>query len=247
MSFRDKAAIVTGGTRGIGKAIVLELAKNGCHVAFNYARSAELANQLMKDVENLGVSGLSFQADVSNLEDVKNMVKSVKDKLGRIDYLVNNAGIARDNLLARMSEADWDSVINTNLKGAFNFSKAVVREMMRQRNGTILNITSISGIVGLPGQANYSASKAGMIGLTKAMAKELGDRNVNVNALALGFVETDMMDALDEEYKQKMKEMIPIKRFGSAEEVARIALFLLSDDAKYITGQVVQADGGMAM
>ncbi|HYH84510.1 MAG TPA: SDR family oxidoreductase, partial [Pyrinomonadaceae bacterium] len=175
-------------------------------------------------------------------------VKGVKDAFGRIDFLVNNAGITRDNLILRMKEDDWDAVLDTNLKGAWNFSRAALRHMLRQEGGgSVLNITSISGVVGMGGQSNYSASKAGMIGLTKSLAKEVASRNVSVNALALGLVTTDMSQALDEAYRQKLLEQIPMKRYAEAEEVARIACFLLSDEARYITGQVIQADGGLAM
>ncbi|MFQ5714774.1 MAG: 3-oxoacyl-[acyl-carrier-protein] reductase [Candidatus Scalinduaceae bacterium] len=244
---KDKTAIVTGGTRGIGKAIVLELAKNGCNVAFNYAKSDELANALVKEIELLGVKALAKKVDVSNFESAKNMVKEVKDNFGQIDFLVNNAGITRDKLLALMGENDWNDVINTNLKSVYNFSKAVIMTMVKQKRGSILNITSVSGIAGVAGQVNYSASKAGMIGFTKALAKEVGKAKVNVNAIACGFIETDMTSSLPEEYKKKMADMTSLKRFGKPEEVAKIAMFLLSDDAKYITGQVLNVDGGLAI
>ena len=247
-SFAGRVAIVTGATRGIGRAIALELARRGADVAFNYARSAEAAESLTKEIEALGARSLSAQCDVANTESAAEMVKQVKDKFGRIDYLVNNAGITRDNLILRMKESDWDEVMDTNLKGAWNFSKAALRTMLRQETGgSILNITSISGSVGMAGQSNYSASKAGMIGLTKSLAREVASRKVTVNALALGLVATDMSGALDEAYRAKLTEQIPLGRFAESEEIARIACFLLSDDARYITGQVIQVDGGLAM
>ncbi|HEU4594971.1 MAG TPA: 3-oxoacyl-[acyl-carrier-protein] reductase [Pyrinomonadaceae bacterium] len=246
--FAGRAAIVTGATRGIGRAIAVELARRGAAVAFNYAQSAEAAETLKGELEASGVQALASQCDVANTEAAAEMVKQTMSAFGRVDFLVNNAGIIRDNLILRMKEADWDSVIDTNLKGAWNFSRAALRHMLRQEGGgSVLNIASISGVVGMAGQSNYSASKAGMIGLTKALAKEVASRNVSVNALALGLVATEMSQSLDEAYQQKLLEQIPMKRFAEPEEVARIACFLLSDDARYITGQVVQADGGLAM
>jgi len=246
--FDGKAAIVTGGTRGIGKAIVLELARRGANVAFNYSKSGDEAEALKAEIEKRGVQAIAAQCDVANTEAAAEFVGQVKDAFGTVDFLINNAGITRDTLILRMKEDDWDAVIDTNLKGAWNFSKAVLRPMMRNEDGgSILNITSISGVVGMLGQSNYSASKAGMIGLTKSLAKEVASRKITVNALALGLIETDMAAEMNEEYREKYLTMIPLGRLGNVDEVAEIACFLLSPSAGYITGQVIQADGGLAM
>ena len=247
-TFTGRAAIVTGGTRGIGKAIVLELARGGANVAFNYSKSADEAEALKAEVEKLGVNAFAEQCDVARTDAAADFVGKVKEAFGTIHLLVNNAGITRDQLILRMKEEDWDSVIDTNLKGAWNFSKAAVRPMMRNENGgSILNISSISGVVGMLGQSNYSASKAGMIGLTKSLAKEVASRKITVNALALGLIETEMAAEMNAEYREKILASIPLGRLGNVNEVAKIACFLLSPAAAYITGQVVQADGGVAM
>ncbi|CAN5360725.1 3-oxoacyl-[acyl-carrier-protein] reductase [soil metagenome] len=246
--FDGRSAIVTGGTRGIGKAISLELARRGANVAFNYSKSADEAEKLKAEIEGLGVKAYAAQCDVSVTAAAADFVGKVKEEFGGIDFLINNAGITRDQLILRMKEEDWDSVIDTNLKGAWNFSKAAVRPMMRNENGgSILNISSISGVVGMLGQSNYSASKAGMIGLTKSLAKEVASRKITVNALALGLIETDMASEMNEEYREKIIAQIPLGRLGNVTEVAEIACFLLSPAAAYVTGHVMHADGGIAM
>ena len=246
--FAGKSAIVTGATRGIGKAIASELAKRGANVAFNYSKSADEAEKLKSEIENSGAKCYAAQCDVANTEAASAFCKHVKEEFGTVDFLINNAGITRDGLILRMKEDDWNQVIDTNLKGAWNFSKAVLRFMMKnETGGAIINISSISGVVGMQGQSNYSASKAGMIGLTKSLAKEVASRKITVNALALGLIETDMSGKLTDEYQAKLLEMIPLGRLGNVQEVAEIVCFLLSDAARYITGQVVQADGGLAM
>src|SRR5262244_2425964 len=240
--FSGKTAIVTGGSRGIGRAIVQALARKGARVVFTYLENKSAADEI---TNNDTITGL--QVDVTRFDQAKDLVKQVKERFGRIDILVNNAGITRDKLIALMSEKDWDDVLDTNLKGAFNLTKHTVGIMLRQKSGAILNITSISGIIGMAGQVNYSSSKAGMIGFTKALAKEIGKANVTVNALALGFVETDMTGVLNAEYRAKALEQIPLGRFGKPEEIAEIALFMLSPKASYMTGQVLTVDGGLAI
>jgi len=246
--FEGRSALVTGGTRGIGKAIATELARRGCSVAFNYSKSAEEADTLKSEIEAIGAKAFAAQCDVANTDAAAEFVKTVAAEFGTVDFLVNNAGITRDQLILRMKETDWDAVIDTNLKGAWNFSKAVLRRMMKNENGgSILNISSISGVVGMLGQSNYSASKAGMIGLTKSLAKEVASRKITVNALALGLIDTEMAAEMSAEYREKYLTMIPLGRLGNVAEVAQIACFLLSPPAAYITGQVIQADGGLAM
>ncbi len=242
-----KGIIVTGATRGIGRAIALEAARHGANIAFNFLKSEQRAEELKREIETLGVQVMAFRTDVGDLKAVREMVNAVKGGFGRIDGLVNNAGLTRDKLLVMMSEQDWSEVIRTNLTGAFNFARAAAFMMMKAKRGAILNVTSVSGLAGMAGQVNYSAAKAGLIGMTKAMAKELGRLGVRVNALALGFVETDMTAALPAENRTAALNLIPLGRFGTVEDVAPVAAFLLSDATAYITGAVIQVDGGLAM
>jgi len=242
-----KTTIVTGGSRGIGRSIALELAKNGANIVVNYAGSEAKAQSVVEEIEKLGVKAFKVQADVADEQQVKEMVKATVDTFGSVDILVNNAGITRDNLLMRMKETEFDQVINTNLKGVFMCTKSVTRQMMKQRSGRIINVASIVGVSGNPGQANYVAAKAGVIGLTKTTAKELASRNILVNAIAPGFISTDMTDQLTTEQRDSMLSLIPLAKLGEPEDVAKVVRFLASDDANYITGQTIHIDGGMVM
>ncbi|NOX38930.1 MAG: 3-oxoacyl-[acyl-carrier-protein] reductase [Calditrichaeota bacterium] len=246
MRLKDRVAIVTGSTRGIGEAIARAFAREGAWVVI-VGRNGERAEKVAAEIREQGGQAMAVVADVSRMEDAQNLVKQTLDTWGKIDILVNNAGITRDNLLLRMSEAEWDEVLNINLKGAFNCTKSVVRQMMKQRQGRIINITSVVGQMGNAGQANYAASKAGLIGFTRSVARELASRNITCNAIAPGYIETDMTAALDEPVREALQKQIPLNRLGQAEDVARVAVFLASDDAAYITGQVINVDGGMVM
>lgn len=244
---QDKVAVVTGGSRGIGRAIVLELASCGADVAFNYLKSKEAAEEVKKEVESKGRKVLVFQSDVRDFEAMKKMVEEVKEKLGRLDIVVNNAGILKDKALMLMEEQDWEEVISTNLSGVFNLVRAAIVTFMKQKSGNIINITSVAGISGTPRQVNYSASKAGIMGLTKSLAKEVGQYGIRVNAIAPGYIDTDMLAGLKDDYKEGLLKRIPLNRFGKSEEVAKIVVFLLSNDARYITGQTILIDGGLAI
>lgn len=242
-----KVALVTGASRGIGRAIALELARQGAKVAVNYAGSEQKAQDVVDEIHEIGSEGIKIQANVSSEDDVKGMVKEVVDTFGALDILVNNAGITKDNLLMRMKEEEFDQVIDTNLKGVFLTTKAVTRPMMKKRGGKIINIASVVGVSGNPGQANYVAAKAGVIGMTKSSAKELASRNILVNAVAPGFIETDMTDQLTDDQVESMNSMIPLARLGNGEDIAKVVKFLASDDSNYITGQTIHVDGGMVM
>lgn len=247
LKLEGRVALVTGASRGIGKAIALELASRGAAIAVNYVKSAEFAEQVVEQVNSNGGSALAFQADVSNFQQSQEIVKATIDQLGGLDILVNNAGITRDKLIMMMSEQDWDDVQNINLKSTFNCSKAAIRHMMRKRFGRIINITSVAGQMGNPGQTNYSASKAGQIGFTKALAREVASRNITVNAIAAGYIDTDIWADVPEDARQTALSIIPLSRKGYPEEIAYAVAFLVSDQAAYITGQVLGVDGGMAM
>ena len=242
-----KVALVTGASRGIGRSIALQLAEEGFNVAVNYAGNKEKADQVVESIKEKGVEAFAIQANVANPDEVKAMIKEVVSQFGSVDVLVNNAGITRDNLLMRMKEQEWDDVIDTNLKGVFNCIQKVTPQMLRQKGGRIINLTSIVGAVGNPGQINYVASKAGVIGMTKTAARELASRHITVNAVAPGFIVSDMTNALNDDLKEGMKAQIPLGHFGEDTDIAHTVAFLASDKAKYITGQTIHVNGGMHM
>ena len=247
MKLAGKVALVTGGSRGIGKQIALELAAQGAKVVVNYAGSEQKAKEVVESIRAAGQEAIAIQADIADQDDVKSLIDETVQTFGAIDILVNNAGITRDNLLIRMKDDEWDDVLNTNLKGVFLCIKAAARPMMKQRSGKIINIASIVGVSGNAGQANYVAAKAGVIGLTKTAAKELASRNIHVNAVAPGFISTDMTDELSDEVKTEMLKQIPLARFGAPSDVAKMVVFLASEDSAYMTGQTLHIDGGMVM
>ncbi len=247
MLLGGKVAIITGASRGIGRAVALELAKNGAKVVVNFAGNRAAAEQVAAAIKENGGEAILHQADVADAATVDALFKAATEAFGRVDILVNNAGITRDNLLLRMKEEDWDAVLNTNLKGVFNCTKVAAKIMMKQRSGKIINMTSVIGLMGNAGQANYAAAKAGVIGFTKATAKELASRNITVNAIAPGFITTDMTAVLTDDVKAEMAKQIPLGRLGTPEDIAAAVLFLASDAASYITGQTLTVDGGMVM
>lgn len=242
-----KTVLVTGGSRGIGKEVTLKYAENGYNIVINYVSSNTDVEELKKEFEQKGAEALILKADVTNTQEVENVVNKAIEKFGTIDVLVNNAGITKDNLLMRMTEEEFDKVININLKGTYVVTKAVIKYMMKKRCGSIINLSSVVGVAGNAGQCNYSASKAGIIGFTKSLAKELSSRNIRVNAVAPGFIQTDMTSVLSDSVKENINSQIPLKRMGSPREVANVIYFLGNDDSSYITGQVINVDGGMVM
>lgn len=242
-----KTAVVTGGSRGIGRAICLELASLGANIVINYAGNQEMADKTRSDCENLGVKAITVQGNVAQADAVKTLMATATEQFGSIDILVNNAGITKDGLLMKMSESDFDEVIDINLKGAFLCTKEVTRQMMKQRHGRIINLASVVGVIGNAGQANYAASKAGLIGFTKSVARELAPRHITVNAVAPGYIQTDMTAALSEEQSQALAKNIPLGRLGEANDVAKVVGFLAGESGSYITGQVLSVDGGMAI
>jgi 3-oxoacyl-[acyl-carrier protein] reductase len=245
--FSDRVAIVTGGTRGIGRALVLSLCARGADCAFTYAKNDGLAESLLDEVRDTGSRALPVRLDVRDFEGAKRLVDLVKKEFGKLDILVNNAGITRDRSLMMMTREDWTEVIDTDLTGVFNTTQACIITFLKQKSGSIVNISSLSGVHPLPGQVNYAAAKAGVIGFTKSLAKEVAPYNIRVNAVAPGFIESDMTRALNEEYRKRLNESIPAGRFGASEEVSEAVLFLLSDDSGYITGEVLQIDGGLGL
>jgi len=247
MSLQSQVALVTGASRGIGEAIARRLFGDGASLVLVARRNLEAASKIAQELEPLGRRTLALQADVADPDQVTKMVEGILQKFNKIDILVNNAGLTKDNLLVRMSEQDWDTVIDTNLKGAFNCIKAVARGMMKNRSGKIVNVSSVVGLMGNPGQANYCASKAGLIGLTKSAAKELASRNITVNAIAPGFIDTEMTKILSEQAKNALLSLVPLQKAGTPADVANLISFLVSDQASYITGQVIQIDGGLSM
>ena len=244
---KGKSAIITGASRGIGKAIAIKFAKEGANIVINYRNNEEEALKVTEELEQLGVKTLIVKADISDLKQAENLIKQAKKEFGQVDILINNAGITKDNLIIRMKESEFDQVIKINLKGAFNCLKAVTPIMLKQRSGKIVNMSSVVGVIGNPGQVNYCASKAGLIGMTKSLAREIGVRGINVNAIAPGFIDTDMTRVLTEEQKKNILSQIPLNKFGNIEDIANTALFLASENSNYITGQVIHIDGGMAM
>ncbi|MCH8568283.1 MAG: 3-oxoacyl-[acyl-carrier-protein] reductase [Balneolales bacterium] len=246
-TLKGKNILVTGGTRGIGKGIVEACAKAGANVAFTYARSAEAAEELKKEIEQNGTKALAFQADAVDAARAEEVVSEILKEWGSLDVLVNNAGITNDTLIMRMSEDQWDSVINTNLKSVFNYSKACVKPFMKQRNGSVINISSVVGLSGNAGQTNYAASKAGVVGFSKSLAKELSSRNIRVNVIAPGYIRTEMTDKLSEKVMESINKSIPMGKAGDVEDIANGVLFLASDASRYITGETIRIDGGMAM
>lgn len=241
---KNKVALITGGSRGIGRSIAKVLADAGCEVIITYKSSSQQAQEVVDEISKIS-KAMAIQADSAKFEDAQRVVDEVLKNFGRIDILVNNAGITRDTLLLRMTENDWDDVVDTNLKGVFNFTKAVIKHMINQRSGKIINIASVVGLIGNPGQSNYAASKAGIIGFTKAVAKEVASRNIQVNVVAPGYVETEMTEKLTDEQKRRLFEMIPAKRVAKPEEIAYVVKFLASSESNYITGQVIVVDGGL--